>query len=159
MARDHARVYCAIWGDPDWRALPPTAQRLYLLALSQRDISHAGVVAFTPARWAALAANTSTASIRRDARLLEERDYVVLDEATEELLIRTFIRHDRVLVVPNVAIAMARAARLIVSPKIRRAFYEVLVQLRDDDDPVTPMNGWKAAEVAGLLIEARSDVG
>lgn len=159
MARDHARVYCDIWGDPDWRDLPDSAQRLYLLALSQRDISHAGVVAFTPARWAALAANSTTGGVRKAARLLEERDYVVLDETTDELLIRTFIRHDRVLLVPNVAIAMARAARLIVSPKVRRAFDEVLVQLHDDDDPVAPMNGWKAAEVAALLIEARTNVG
>lgn len=158
MARDHARVYCSIWGDRDWRTLPSSAQRLYILAFSQLDLSTAGVVAYRPAAWAELAADTTPAAIKKAAKVLEERGYIVIDEATAEVFVRTFVRHDRVLRQPNVATNMARAARQIVSPKIRRAFDQALVQLRDDDDPDTPMKGWSQPEVATLLMEARTNV-
>lgn len=158
MARDHARLYCSIWGNEDWKRLPRDAQWLYELMFSQLDLSNAGVLAYRPAAWATFAADTTPASVRRAARCLEERRYVVIDETTLELLVRTFVRHDRVLLQPNVAVNMARAARQIVSPKIRRAFDEELVRLRDDDDPTTPMKGWSMPEVATLLLEARVSV-
>lgn len=159
MARDHARIYCSIWGDRDWRSLPSKAQWLYMLAFSQLDLSTAGVVAYRPAAWAELADDTTTAGIKKAAKVLEERGYIVIDEATAEVFVRTFVRHDRVLRQPNVATNMARAARQIVSPKIRAAFDRALVQLRDDDDPEAPMKGWSQPEVASLLLEARTDVG
>ncbi len=156
MARDHARIYCSIWGNQDFVALPAEAQRLYLLVASQRDLSNAGTIAYTPAKWARLSPNTTTAMIRKTARLLEKTRFFVIDEASEELFIRTFIRHDRVLAQPNVAVNMANSAQLIVSPKIRGAFLDVLAQLRDDDDPHQPMPGWAKPQVAALLMEARS---
>lgn len=156
MARDHARIYCSIWGDGDWRALPQVAQWLYMLAFSQLDLSNAGVVAYRPNAWARYSEGMTAAGIKRAARTLEEHGYVVIDEDTSEMLVRTFIKHDRVLRQPMVAINMARAARLIVSEKVRQAFDETLVQLRDDDDPADPMKGWNEAEVASLLLEARN---
>ncbi len=156
MAREHARIYCSIWGDGDWRDLPHEAQWLYMLAFSQLDVSYAGVVAYRPNAWARLSANTRPAGIRKAAKVLEDRGFVVIDEDTAEMLVRTFIKHDRILRQPNVAISMARAARQIVSEKIRHAFDETLIQLRDDDDPAAPMKGWNEAEVAGLLLEARN---
>lgn len=158
MARDHARVYCSIWGDPDWRRLPQNAQWLYLLSFTQLDISNAGVLAYRPAAWAQLADGMTPAAIKRGLKLLVERGYFVVDETTAEVLVRTFIRHDRVLRQPNVAVNMARAARQIVSPAIRRAFDEELVRLREDDDQADPMKGWAQPEVATLLTEAMLNV-
>lgn len=155
MARDHARVYCSIWGNAEFIALPLEAQRLYLLVVSQRDLTNAGTIAYTPAKWARLAPNTTTAAVRKTAKFLEKTRFFVIDEATEELLIRTFLRHDRVLAQPNVSVNMTNSANLIVSPKIRRALYTELVQLRDDDDPEAPMPGWSKPQVSALLVEAR----
>lgn len=155
MARDHARVYCSIWGNAEFIALPLEAQRLYLLVVSQRDLTNAGTIAYTPAKWAQLAPNTTVTAIRKTSKLLERSRFFVIDEATQELLIRTFVRHDRVLAQPNVSVNMANSANLIVSPKIRRAFYAELAQLRDDDDPEAPMPGWSKPQVSALLVEAR----
>ena len=155
MARDHARMYCSIWGDRDWRALPMTAQWLYELALTQLDLNYAGVVAYRPVAWAEFSSDATPTQVRKASKTLEAHGFVVIDTDTTEMLVRTFIKHDRVLRQPNVAINMARAARQIVSPKIRRAFDEVLVRLRDDDSPTDPMKGWAEPEVASLLLEAR----
>lgn len=156
MARDHARIYCSIWGDKDFIALPGEAQRLYLLVLSQRDLSNAGTIAYTPAKWARMSPNTTPAMTRKTAKLLEKSRFIVIDEHSEELLIRTFVRHDRVLAQPNVSVNMANSANLIVSEKIRRAFLDELLALHEDDDPQSPMPGWAKPQVAGLLMEARS---
>lgn len=155
MARDHARMYCSIWADPDWKGLTRDAQWLYELCCTQLDLSNAGVLAYRPAAWAQFAADLTPASVKKAARVLEERRFVVIDVDTTELLIRTFVRHDRVLRQPNVAVNMARAARQIVSPRLRHVFNEELVRLRDDDDPDNPMKGWAQPEVATLLLEAR----
>lgn len=119
MARDHARLKTAIWSDKDWIELSPHAQRAYLLAVSQADISYAGVVPYLPRRWAALSAKTTVPAVRRAVAELEAAGYVVINDDTQELLIRTFIRHDRVLAVPNVARAMVTAWRAILSAHLR----------------------------------------
>ena len=154
MARDHARLYCAIWGNADFVALPAGPQRLYMLALSQPGLSYAGVVPYTPNRWARLAANTSPAQVRRDVRLLVEARFVVVDESTEEMLIRTYVHHDGVLRSPNVTIAMTKAAHQIVSPVVRKAFMRELVRLSRVD---AGHAAWNAEPVRALLEEARSD--
>lgn len=154
MARDHARLYCAIWQNADFVALPPGPQRLYLLALSQPGLSYAGVVPYTPNRWAQLAAKTTPAQIRRDVKALVEARFVVVDESTEEMLIRTYVHHDGILRSPNVTIAMTKAAHQIVSPVVRKAFMRELVRLSRVD---AGSAAWQSQPVQALLAEARSD--
>ena len=50
MARSEARVLVSIWSDPDWLALTSTAQRAYLLLLSQPKLSLAGCLDWMPQR-------------------------------------------------------------------------------------------------------------
>jgi hypothetical protein len=142
MAREHARLLTAVWFDEDWRNLGAEAQRVYMLAISQQDMTYAGVVPYRAKRWAELAKKTTAAGIRRAVSELESAAYVVTDEATEELLVRTFIRHDRVLAVPNVARAMVRAFRTIASHHLRDT---VLAELARDylaGDDETRDKGW-----------------
>jgi len=153
MARDHARIKCAIWADPDFTGLPASAQRTYFLALSQPGLNYAGVVPYTPGRWSRLAAGTTPAAIRRDIRTLEDAGYVVVDDGTEELLIRTFVKHDGIMRLPNVAKAMVKAARGIVSPVVREAFCSSLRDLHRErlDKPDDDERGWTVDGVAELL--------
>jgi hypothetical protein len=152
MARDHARLLVSIWGDDDWRALPASAQRVYMLAISQPGLSWAGVVPYLPGRWSTHAADTSVASIKKAVAVLEERRFVVVDAATEELFIRTFVKNDNVLRFPNVAINMARAYRQIASPGIRSAFLDELRRLADNPE-TRDLKGWEQLEVAAILAE------
>lgn len=127
MAREHGRVLVQIWSDPDWIQLTESAQRAYILALSQPDLSYAGVLATRYRRWSALSANSSVRKIRAAVRELEDRGYVVTDDDTEEMWIRTFVKHDGILTSPNVTRAMVKAYRAIQSHRIRAAFMDELV--------------------------------
>jgi hypothetical protein len=123
MARDHGRIRHAIWANDDFRALPEAAQRAYMLAVTQPDLSFAGVVPFTLRRWTRLASDSTPAALREAFRLLEQApSFVIIDEDTEELLLRSFLRNDGILDSPNVAKASVKAFRDIHSPMIRDAW-------------------------------------
>lgn len=128
MARTHARILTSIWQDKHFLALSATAQRMYMLALSQPGLTSCGVVSYTPRRWATLAAGSTPRSVARDVDELVRSPsrFVIVDLGTEELLVRTFAKNDGVLSQPNVVIAMWRSAAEIVSDAIRCAFVEGL---------------------------------
>jgi hypothetical protein len=126
MARDHGRVLVQIWNDPDWIQLSEAAQRAYILALSQPDLSYAGVLATRYKRWSGFARDSSVAKIKRAIRELEESEFVMVDDDTEEMWIRTFVKHDGILGYPNVTKAMVKAYRAIQSHAIKEAFVDEL---------------------------------
>lgn len=119
MAREHARILCRIWSDPDFKRRSEGAQRMYFLLLSQRLLNHAGVVPMTVQKWANCAADSDVAAVHRHLEELEQHDYVVTDAGTEELLVRSFIRNDGVAKQPQVLKAALRLACEIESPGIR----------------------------------------
>jgi hypothetical protein len=94
MARTHARLLCSIWQDQDFQALDSGAQRLYLYLLSQPRLSLVGLVDLTPRRWANAAPDLDESSIRRSFDALLDTRFVLCDEETQEVLIRTYVRHD-----------------------------------------------------------------
>lgn len=109
MAREYARIKTDIWNDPEFRALPSGPQRLYHLILEQPDLSLCGVIRPAFARWADFASDTTVKSIRRDSQTLEANRYILLDEQKDELLVRTFVRHDIILTSPNVIVGLSNA--------------------------------------------------
>lgn len=94
MARQYAAVLTALWQDEDYKALSSGAQRLYLLALSQPNVSWCGVVPFTARRWATFAPDTTTRTVTKAAAELVDNGYVLVDDDTEELWVRGFIKHN-----------------------------------------------------------------
>lgn len=94
MARAHAHIITAIWSDPDWTALDANAQRTYLLLLSQPKLSLVGLLDMLPSRWARLAGDTTPGTIRQALDDLEHAGFVLVDHNTDELVIRTFVRHE-----------------------------------------------------------------
>jgi hypothetical protein len=131
MARDHARVLAAIWNNRGFTGLGAQAQRMFVVALSQPAMSYAGVVPYQPRRWATLARDTTVQTVRRHTQELAAARFVVIDEDSEELLIRTFVRHDGVLMSPNVTRAMVKSYATILSPMLRAAFLTELHRLYD----------------------------
>ena len=126
MARNHARIFTSIWNDADFRALPSDAQRMYFVALSQPTLSYAGVVALTVGRWAKLATDSTAAKVSAAIKKLRDTRFVVVDQDTEELWIRSFGNHDGVLDQPGLITAMAKDFLAIQSPVIRRQFLDRL---------------------------------
>lgn len=94
MARSHGKVFAGIWVDPDWLALTGSAQRLYVLLLSQSTLSLAGCLDLRPKRWARLCVDTVTEDVVKAIGELEEAGFVVTDDDTDELVVRSFTIHD-----------------------------------------------------------------
>lgn len=124
MARTFAPLLVAVWNDPDFLALDEGPQRIYFVANSQANMTYCGVVPFMPVSWSGLAGNSSAGKIRRDVKVLEDKNFVVLDRQTEELWVKSFIKHNNVMSQPNVIKAMKASYETIRSAKIKRAVYQ-----------------------------------
>lgn len=122
MARSFARLATSIWVDDDFRQRSPEAQRVYMLAFSQPTIALTGVVPYTPRRWARMANGTTTTDIEQAIAELVEHRYVIVDDDTEELLVRSFTRHDGVIRSPKTLVPMTTEYEAIESPALRQAF-------------------------------------
>lgn len=131
MARDHASIRIDIWNDDDFRALTVHAQFLYLQLLSSATLSYAGVADWRPVRLAALSHDATKQNVQAAADELAGRSFVVVDDETEEVLIRSFLKHDGLLHKPNVTKAMVTAFSKIASPTLRGVIVWELSKLHD----------------------------
>ena len=134
MARSEARLSVSIWNDRDFLALSPGAQRMFMFLISQSDLAHDGVIALRERRWSKSAANLARADVERDLAELHDARFVVVDEDAEELLIRSFIRRDKVYRQPNVLRAAADHLDVVTSPAILAALADELRRVLDAPD-------------------------
>lgn len=121
MARGHGRILTSVWEDGDFLALDERQQRMYLFLISQPNLNHAGLLPLTLKRWARKAHGLTVAAVEKTLSELADLRFVVVDDDTEELLIRTFVRNDGVWRQPKVMAAMVSGAQEISSPALRRA--------------------------------------
>ncbi len=131
MPRSEARLLTSIWEDDDFLVLPPGAQRLYMFLIAQKDLTYCGVIPFRTARWARKAKGLTPAQIEADLELLAAgpRPFIILDEDTGELFVRSLIRHDGVWKVPNIMKAARESAALIESQMIRAVLLNELLRI------------------------------
>jgi hypothetical protein len=127
MARNYGRLLTRIWHDEEFLALSSGAQRLYMLAISQDTLTYCGVTTWTYKRWARLSANTTPKTIVKDLTELAGAGFVLVDEDTEELWVRSFLKWDGVLDSPNLIVAMTDAFNAVHSGRIREAIVEWFV--------------------------------
>lgn len=121
MARGHGRILTSIWDDADFLALDPAEQRLYLFLISQPNLNHAGLLDLTLKRWSRKARGLTSADLEKTLHALEAARFIVMDDDTEELLIRSFVRNDGVWKQPKVMGAMVSGALEISSWRLRSA--------------------------------------
>lgn len=125
MARKYAKVLVSINDDPDWWALSPPARDLYFTLLIRPEISHCGVADWRPAKIARRSTSTPLAAVRKAADELAAARFIVIDEDSEEVLIRSFVRNDGVLTDnPKGAGAVLRALFAIGSRTLRNVVVE-----------------------------------
>jgi hypothetical protein len=125
------------------------AQRVYMLLLSQPNLTHAGTIPLTVRRWASKAPDTSEQDMIAALRECEQHRFILIDGKTEELLVRTLIRNDNVYRQPKVFKAAKAEAELLSSRKLRRALVAELRALSiTSDETVADRNA---------LVESLSD--
>ena len=102
MARSYGKTYLSIWGDGDFRALHPDAQRMYLFLTSQQDLSCVGTIPLRISRWANCAADQTAQQVRSALAELARGNFIVVDEC----------HHYRGVFGSNVALVLRRLLRL-----------------------------------------------
>ena len=138
MARGHGQILSSIWEDADFLALDEREQRMYLFLISQPNLNHAGLLPLTLRRWSRKARELTVAELEKRLAALQETRFVVTDDDTEELLIRTFVRNDGVWRMPKVMAAMVSGAGEISSAKLRRALLAEMDALPLDELSTSP---------------------
>lgn len=156
MARDHARIQLAVWGEDDWRDLDASAQHAYWMLLSQPRLSYCGVLDYIPSRLAVLAKNMTESKVKSAIRDLERAKYVLVDRNTHELLVRTYVRHDGVLNRPNMGKATARALERVVSLPLRDAVITELGRLLSAEPGLSGWIGFR--EVSPIAFDMASAI-
>lgn len=152
MAREYAKVWLRILDDPEFRALSRGPQHLYFVLLLSRTVNNAGVADWRPKRMSVIARGWRPEQIEADVAILEEARFVVVDHQAEEILLRSFIRHDGIMSGPKTSQGMASAYRRTTSLKIRGAIaVEVKRLYSEAEDKAT--KAWEVFDVQQILAE------
>ncbi|MFD7996873.1 hypothetical protein [Streptomyces mexicanus] len=165
MARAHGRILSSIWEDEDFLALTQQQQRLYFFLISQPNLNHAGLLPLTLRRWARKAQGLTADELHQHLEALAAAGFIVIDEDTEELLIRSFVRNDGVWKQPKVMGAMVSGAMEISSKELRRALLSEMerIPLEELSDAPTKWRGTDGPsireQVAGHIEELRKAFG
>ncbi|SEE21065.1 hypothetical protein SAMN04489740_0889 [Arthrobacter alpinus] len=155
MARDRANIRVDMLSNTDYRSLGLAAQHLYKMLLIHPTLNYAGVADWRPGRLAKITRGVTASAVREAAAELQAGSYVYVDEDTEEVFIRSFVRHDGLLARYRMPIAMANAYADISSPKIRRFFVHELRRLNVANPS---MEYWKESRVSSILQEPYEDM-
>jgi hypothetical protein len=144
MPHRESRVRVSIWDDRDWLKLPIDGQWLYQAFLSQQFLTKAGVLPIPRRMWANLAADEDAPDrIAAALKLLIERTFVVVDDDTDELLVRSYLRNAVQYGPPGTFRAGMDAAIAVRSRLLRAVLYEELLRL---DVAMIEVKGFRGGE-------------
>lgn len=132
MARDRANINTGIWTDDEFIDITRDEQWLYFLLMTDPQLSYAGVTDWRPGRLAQRSSDTTKDDIEQAGARLQAGRYIFIDEETEEVLIRSFLRHDGLLKQPRLGVSMFNAYGSIASKDIRKVVIHELKRLHDE---------------------------
>jgi len=126
--RVFAQLKLSIWTDPDFTSLTPDAQLIYITALSHPTVNLAGVLDYVPAKFARLSKGMTAKRVQAAVAELEKARFVVSDDDTGELLVRSAIRSSGAWkkpttaksIVTDVAHTFSDPLRLVLREELRR---------------------------------------
>jgi hypothetical protein len=131
VPREYGQLRHDIWNDDDFRSLTLPAQWLYMVLVSDPKLNYCGVTSWHAGKIAQRSAETSPKDVLLAALELCEKFYTVIDEDTEEVFIRSYLKHDGLLKNPRLSVTMTKDYGSIGSNKIRAALvYEPDPELR-----------------------------
>lgn len=150
MAHEYAKVNVAIWGDQEWKGLCRDEHWLYFLLWTHPKTNAAGVADWRPGRLAAFAADTTAKDVERIARGLQLKRFILVDEESEEVLIRSYLKHDQRMKQPNAAVSVANAYSGTASGPIQRVIVYELKRLKERQPDY---KGWGSRAVQDVLSQ------
>jgi len=133
MPRDRANLRTDLWADASWRSLTYGAQWLYQHILTTSTLNACGVADWRTVRIAAMSVNVTPALVEEFAAELEREHFLVVDRETEEALVRSFFRHDGILLQPNPMKGALRQFAGIASSLIRGVIAHEMNRLQQEN--------------------------
>lgn len=152
MAREYAKTNVTIWQDADWRNTPAPAQHLYLLMWTHPALDYCGVLDWRPGRLAQFAAGLTAETVTAAGACLQARQLIVVDDETEEALLRSWIRFDGLVGHDKLSVSMAKAFAGVASNKLRGVIVDELHKLHEREPGLC---GWGKTQVQDLLAQPR----
>ncbi|WP_396902754.1 hypothetical protein [Mycolicibacterium sp.] len=149
-AEPHRRINLAIWGDDDWLDLGVDAQMLYLTLYTSPGLSYCGAHEWHPGKLAMRSLDWTVERIERAAAVLSEQLFLIIDTATDECLLRSWIKHDGLWRTPNMAVSMANARAALASRTLRGVVVHEVLKLRAAEPE---SSSWEREPVAEMLTQ------
>lgn len=125
MARKFAQLHCDIWEDRDFLALSPEARFTFVACFAQKIVNYCGVLVYSPARMAR-ATGYKPVQVNKAIAELDAAGFVLHDDETGEILVRSFVVNNNVCAQPQLRKAMERCFGEILSDRLRRAVVDGL---------------------------------
>lgn len=120
MRQPYAKLMAVMWEEgSEFRRLPALAQRTYMVLISQPNISNCGVLPCSPKRWAKMACDTTVADLEAALSALVDTSYIVIDDETDELWVRSWMKYDGLINIHNGAKGVARSISAVLSATLR----------------------------------------
>jgi hypothetical protein len=138
MAQDFAPLFRSIWSDADFRALPVDAQHIYMMLMSHPDRNAAGVLPLMVRKWTRLARDLSVDRLEAALTELDGRGFIVLDDETDEVLVRSHIRRTKVYRHIRLLVNALREVTEVDSSRVRLVLLQELARLPRLSIPENP---------------------
>jgi hypothetical protein len=153
VPRDHSRIHTDIWGDDDWLDLSPGAQHLYFVLYTWPP-SLCGAGDWQPRKAAARARGWTVPDVLDAADELVAGDFTLIDLDTEEYLLRSWIKHDGLYRVQNMAVSIANARANLASRTLKAIVVHEVAKLRKAEPD---LESWKKDAVRNMLDQKAID--
>lgn len=140
MARSYTNIVTAIWDDEEFCQLSAGAQRTYFMLVTQKNVEACGALPLTLRRWAKTVPAAERELLPVWLAELEDHRYVITDDDTEELLVRTFAKWDGGYKHSQRCKAVVATAEAIRSPLLRVAIARELASLGVSTDIRVPLD-------------------
>ena len=152
--KDHARMNLGIWGDDDWLDCTPRAQHLYFVLWNWPTLSYCGSGDWHPGRIASKSKTWTPAAVEAAAAELSRDMFLLIDETTGEFLLRSWIKHDGLWKVPNMAVSMANARAELASRALRGVIVHEVSKVRASHPE---LSSWARDAVVSMLEQKPVD--
>lgn len=154
--RDHERTNLDIWGDEDWLDVSPAAQHLYFVLKTSAKLTYCGAGEWHPGRIATRAKGWTAAAVEHAAAELSAAAgrFVVIDVDSEEYLLRSWIKHDGLWRIPNMAVSMANDRSDLCSRMLRAVVVHEVRKLAAANPDIS---SWERSAVAKMLTQNAVD--
>ena len=124
--REYAQLKLSIWNDRDFTALSTDAQLVYIMAMSHPTTNLAGVLDYAPQKFARLAGGLTAKRVVAAVDELSAARFVVTDDETGEMLVRSAVRASGAWKKPTTAASIANSVENTFSDKLRNVLADEL---------------------------------